>query len=86
MYKSLRALSLGFLVCEKTHRLDQKINGDEADLGPWPTTMLSDRRLGRGGREGPGLTAVALSIAAEIGVIFVRLALVQVRVIGNQVF
>ena len=35
--------------------------------------------LGRG----PVLTAVALSITAEIGVILVRLALVEIRVIGN---
>lgn len=42
--------------------------------------------VGRGAWEGPVLTAVAFSIAAEIGVVFVCLALVQVRVIGNQVF
>lgn len=32
------------------------------------------------------LTIVAFSITAEIGVIFVRWALVQICVIGNQVF
>lgn len=39
-----------------------------------------------GAWEGPVLTAVAFSIAVEIGVVFVCLTLVQVRVIGNQVF
>lgn len=36
-------------------------------------------------RAGRGLllTAVAFSITAEIGVIFMRLALVEIRVIGN---
>lgn len=86
LYKSLSSLSLCFLVCEKPQGLDEKINVDKANLGPWHTEDAQSVRAGVWGAEGRVLTAVALSITAEIGVVFMRLALVQVCVIGNQVF
>lgn len=86
LYKSLSSLSLRFLVYEKPQGLDEKINVDGANLGPWHTKDAQSVRAGVWGPEGRVLTAVALSITAEIGVVFVRLALVQVCVIGNQVF
>lgn len=53
----------------------------------FPSPELSGAGPGQAGevRAGRGLllTAVAFSITAEIGVIFVRLALVEIRVIGN---